>query len=60
MAHGTHDPMIPMARAQRAREVLAGLGYRLEWREYPMPHSVCMEEIADISAWLGKVLGSPR
>jgi phospholipase/carboxylesterase len=60
MAHGTHDPMIPMARAQRAREVLAGLGYRLEWREYPMPHSVCMEEIADISAWLGKILGSPR
>ena len=60
MAHGTQDPMIPMARAQRAREVLAGLGYRLEWREYPMPHSVCMEEIADISAWLGKVLGSRR
>ena len=60
MAHGTHDPMIPMARAQRAREVLAGLGYRLEWREYPMPHSVCLEEIADISVWLGKILGSPR
>jgi phospholipase/carboxylesterase len=58
MAHGTHDPMIPMARALRAREVLTGLGYRLEWHEYPMPHSVCVEEIAHIGAWLAKVLGA--
>jgi len=58
MAHGAHDPMIPMARALRAREVLTGLGYRLEWHEYPMPHSVCVEEIADIGVWLGKVLGA--
>jgi phospholipase/carboxylesterase len=56
MAHGTHDPMIPMARALRAREVMTGLGYRIEWHEYPMPHSVCPEEIRDISAWLGTVL----
>jgi phospholipase/carboxylesterase len=56
MAHGTHDPMIPMARALRARETLTGLGYRLEWHEYPMPHSVCLEEVRDISAWLGTVL----
>ena len=56
MAHGTHDPMIPMARAMRAREILSGLGYRLEWHEYPMPHSVCLEEVRDISAWLGSVL----
>jgi phospholipase/carboxylesterase len=56
MAHGTHDPMIPMARAVRARETLVGLGYRLEWHEYQMPHSVCSEEIRDISAWLGATL----
>ena len=56
MAHGTHDPMIPMARAQRAREVMTGLGYRIEWHEYRMPHSVCLDEIRDISAWLGTVL----
>ena len=56
MAHGTHDPMIPMARAMRARETLSGLGYRLEWHEYPMPHSVCLEEVRDITAWLRSVL----
>jgi phospholipase/carboxylesterase len=58
MAHGAQDPMIPMARALRARETLVGLGYRVEWHEYPMPHSVCAEEVLDISTWLGVVLGA--
>ena len=56
MAHGTHDPMIPKARAQRAHDTLTGLRYTVEWHEYPMPHSVCMEEVADIAAWLDRVL----
>jgi phospholipase/carboxylesterase len=56
MAHGTHDQMIPKARAQRAYDTLTGLSYKVEWHEYPMPHSVCMEEVADIAAWLGRVL----
>jgi phospholipase/carboxylesterase len=58
MAHGTHDPMIPMARAMRARETLTRLGYRLEWHEYQMPHSVCLEEIRDIATWLAAILPS--
>ena len=57
MAHGTHDPMIPLARAADGRDLLTSLGYRVEWREYPMPHSVCPEEITAISAWLRDVLG---
>jgi phospholipase/carboxylesterase len=60
MAHGTHDQMIPKARAQRAHDTLTGLNYKVEWHEYPMPHSVCMEEVADIAAWLGQVLGPRR
>lgn len=60
MAHGTHDPMIPMARAVRARDTLVGLGYRVEWHEYRMPHSVNPEEIRDISAWLATVLKLAR
>jgi phospholipase/carboxylesterase len=58
MAHGTHDPVIPMARAIGARKALTGLDYRVEWHEYPMPHSVCAEEIADIAAWLHRALGA--
>jgi len=56
MAHGTFDPMIPMARAMQSRDVLVGLGYPVEWREYPMPHSVCPQEIADIAAFLLRIL----
>jgi phospholipase/carboxylesterase len=56
MAHGTGDPLIPLARARRAREVLAALDYGIEWHEYLMPHSVCDAEVRDIGAWLGRIL----
>ena len=56
-AHGSADPMIPMARATSSRDALEALGYPVEWHEYPMQHSVCPQEIADINRWLLKVLG---
>jgi len=57
MAHGSYDPVIPLERAERSRDILQSLGYKIEWREYPMPHSVCPEEVADIGAWLSARLG---
>jgi phospholipase/carboxylesterase len=56
MAHGTQDPLIPLARARHAHDLLTGLGYRIEWHEYPIPHSVSPNEIRDISAWLKRIL----
>jgi phospholipase/carboxylesterase len=56
-AHGTYDPIIPLGKAEQSRELLTSLGYRVEWREYAMPHSVCPEELADIGAWLRGVIG---
>ncbi|HJV82941.1 alpha/beta hydrolase [Noviherbaspirillum sp.] len=56
MAHGRHDPIVPIDRAEKSRDMLLALGYRLEWHEYPIEHSVCGEEIDDISAWLKRVL----
>jgi phospholipase/carboxylesterase len=56
MAHGTGDPLIPLARARRASEILTGLGHRVEWHEYPMPHAVCDAEVREIGAWLTRVL----
>jgi phospholipase/carboxylesterase len=56
MAHGTQDPVIPLSWAARSRDSLAALGYAVEWHEYRMPHSVCAEEIADLSRWLRAVL----
>ena len=55
MAHGTEDPVIPLSWAMRSRDRLIALGYAVEWHEYPMPHSVCAEEIADIGRWLTRV-----
>jgi len=56
MAHGTADPMIPIARARESRDLLLRQGYAPEWSEYRMEHSVCPQEIADIGAWLARVL----
>ena len=56
-AHGVHDPMIPLAMAEQGRDYVAALGYAIEYHQYPMPHSVSAEEIADVARWLGRVLG---
>ena len=57
MAHGGYDDIIPIQRARDSKNVLEKLGYRIEWHEYPMPHSVCAAEIADLERWLLRVLG---
>jgi phospholipase/carboxylesterase len=56
MAHGSYDDIIPIQRARDSRSFLEKLGYRIEWHDYPMPHSVCGEEVRDISAFLAKLL----
>ena len=56
MAHGTNDDVIPMQVAHRSSALLENLDYPVEWHEYAMPHSVCVEEIRDIGTWLRKVL----
>jgi phospholipase/carboxylesterase len=56
MAHGSYDEMISLDRAARSRDALQALGYAVEWHEYPMPHSVCPQEIADIAAFLLRIL----
>jgi len=57
MMHGTQDQLILLERASFSRRTLEELGYPVEWRQYRMQHAVCAEEIADIGAWLRRVLG---
>ena len=57
LVHGRQDPVIALARATDSRDALLALGYPVEWHDYPMPHSVCAQEVADWNAWLVKVLG---
>ena len=56
MAHGTQDPVVPYAMGRDSRDLLQQAGYAIEWQEYPMQHSVCLEEVADIGRWLTGVL----
>ena len=56
MAHGQYDDVIPLPRAEQSRQILERLDYKVEWHVYPMPHSVCPEELEDISAFLRRVV----
>ena len=56
MGHGLVDNVVALDRAEKSRDILLGLGYRIEWHAYPMAHSVNAQEVADIGKWLQKVL----
>ena len=55
MAHGSFDSVITLDTCLLSRQLLQSLNYPLEWHEYAMAHSVCAEEINDISRFLHKV-----
>lgn len=57
MGHGTYDPVIPLRQGESSRLALEAMGYDVDWHSYPMEHSVSLEEIRDIAAWLGRVIG---
>jgi len=50
--HGTEDDVVPLQLGRQAFTRLQTMNYPIEWHDYPMPHSVCIEEIADIGRWL--------
>ncbi|MBL8512491.1 MAG: alpha/beta hydrolase [Betaproteobacteria bacterium] len=54
MCHGTQDPIVPLALAEKSRAALERHGYRVDWKTYPMPHSVCPPQIGDIGEWIAK------
>ena len=56
MAHGSFDPIVPTALGEKSREKLKALGCAVDWHSYPMPHSVCAEEVAELRNFLLSVL----
>ena len=58
VAHGAQDDVVPLTMGQQALELLRGFGLAPQWRTYPMPHSVCPQEIDDIGAWLRERLSA--
>ena len=57
MGHGTQDPVVPLQLAERSRAALVQRGYDVEFRTWPMPHSVCGEEVEAIAEFLLGTLG---
>jgi len=43
---------VPLAAGQKSVEALKALGMDATLRRYPMPHSVCAEEIRDLGDWM--------
>jgi phospholipase/carboxylesterase len=56
-AHGTADDVVSPTLGLTARDLLLERGYALDWHEYPMPHSVCLEEVWAIGQWLVARMG---
>ena len=56
LAHGRSDGIVPLARGMAGRDLLKVLGCDVAWHDYPMEHSVCMEEVVALNRWLLKVL----
>ena len=54
MAHGSQDPVVPFKAGQQSAALLRELGFDVDWHAYPMPHSVCAEEIRDLGDWLAR------
>lgn len=55
IGHGQHDPVVPAGLGQAAADQLIEAGYPVRWLTWPMPHSVCLDEVRAIDQWLEEV-----
>lgn len=60
LAHGSEDDIVAPERGLATRDALQAMGHGVAWHSYPMGHTVCPEEVADLQAWLLQVLQVPR
>jgi phospholipase/carboxylesterase len=58
MGHGTQDPVIPLALAQASQRALQARSYDVQWHTWPMPHSVCAEEVEALGEFLARAYGA--
>jgi phospholipase/carboxylesterase len=56
MAHGTQDPVVPYVLGEESRQLLETAGFKIEWHGYPMPHSLCEQEVADLRSFLRRIV----
>jgi phospholipase/carboxylesterase len=58
MAHGTQDQVIPVQLAEASKRALEQRGYDIAWRAWPMPHSVCAEEVEELGGFVARLYGA--
>ena len=58
LGHGRSDGIVPLVRGTAARDTLQALGHPVEWHDYPMEHSVCLEEVQHVQQFVLKVLAT--
>jgi phospholipase/carboxylesterase len=57
LAHGDWDAVIVPERSERSRDFLQANGHDVQWKNYPMEHSLHPIEVIDIGHFLRRVLG---
>jgi phospholipase/carboxylesterase len=57
--HGQYDPVVPLSAGKLSADGLKALGYSVEWREYPMEHTVILEQLEDIGVWINRIFAAP-
>jgi phospholipase/carboxylesterase len=60
MAHGTQDQVIPVQLAEASKRALEQRGYDVAWQTWPMPHSVCAEEVEELGGFFIRAYGGSR
>jgi phospholipase/carboxylesterase len=56
IAHGTHDPIVPVALGREAHQRLLEANAAVRYREYPMQHTISEESLHDIAAWMQELI----
>jgi len=49
---------VPLQLAESSRRILESKGYRVQWHTWPMPHSVCAEEVEELGGFLARLYGA--
>ena len=52
--HGTQDPVVPESLGRKAQEDLTSRHYPVTYQTYPMPHSLCLEQVQAMKKWLAE------
>ena len=58
LVHGTRDPILDVALARRARQLLEGNGLAPEYHEFPMAHQISADSLEAVATFLRRHLPS--